>query len=47
MRRFSINGPHVNGAANAASNGIALIFHELATNAVKHGALRRDEGAST
>ena len=27
-----------------AMNGIALIFHELTTNAAKYGALRCDEG---
>jgi two-component sensor histidine kinase len=42
-RRFSIEGAPIRCGENA-SNGIALIFHELATNAVKHGALRRDEG---
>ena len=42
-RRFSISGPPTH-CGEHASNGIALIFHELATNAVKYGALKREEG---
>jgi two-component sensor histidine kinase len=42
-RRFSIKGPSIH-CGEHASNSMALIFHELATNAVKYGALRRDEG---
>jgi two-component sensor histidine kinase len=42
-RRFSIEGPPIR-CGEQASNSIALIFHELATNAVKYGALKRDEG---
>ena len=42
-RRFSIEGPAIR-CGEQASNSIALIFHELATNAVKYGALSREEG---
>jgi two-component sensor histidine kinase len=42
-RRFSIEGPPIH-CGERATNGIALIFHELATNAVKYGALKREEG---
>ena len=42
-RRFSIEGPSIR-CGEHASNSIALIFHELTTNAVKYGALKREEG---
>jgi len=41
--RFSINGPSIR-CGEHAMNGIALIFHELTTNAAKYGALNYDEG---
>ena len=41
--RFSLQGPTLLCGANALA-GIALIFHELATNAFKYGALRNEEG---
>ncbi len=42
-RRFSIEGPPIR-CGEQASNSIALIIHELATNAVKYGALKWEEG---
>jgi two-component sensor histidine kinase len=42
--RIAINGPQVHLNSTLAQ-GFALIVHELATNAVKHGALSRDEGS--
>jgi two-component sensor histidine kinase len=42
-RRFSLAGPAIT-CADHAINGIALIFHELATNAAKYGALKADAG---
>jgi two-component sensor histidine kinase len=42
--RFSINGPPIECGAHAA-NGMALVFHELTTNAAKYGALTADKGA--
>jgi two-component sensor histidine kinase len=41
--RFSISGPAISCGAHAI-NGIALVFHELATNAAKYGALNVDDG---
>jgi two-component sensor histidine kinase len=41
--KFSIGGPAVSCGPHAI-NGIALVFHELATNAVKYGALNADDG---
>lgn len=41
--RIVIDGPQVHLSSTLAQ-GFALIVHELATNAVKHGALSRDEG---
>ena len=41
--RFSIDGPPAPCSANAV-NGIALVIHELATNAAKYGALTTDDG---
>jgi two-component sensor histidine kinase len=41
--RFSISGPVI-ACGPHAINGIALVFHELATNAVKYGALNDDDG---
>ena len=43
MSRFALDGPTMLCGANALS-GIALIFHELATNAFKYGALQNEEG---
>jgi len=41
--RFSIKGPSIQCGDHAA-NGIALIVHELATNAAKYGALKANDG---
>ena len=41
--RFKLSGPEVSLTPNAALS-ISLLLHELATNAVKHGALRVPEG---
>jgi len=41
--RFSIEGPTIR-VGERASNAIALIFHELATNAAKYGSLKLEEG---
>ena len=41
--RFSIDGPPIPCSAHAV-NGIALVMHELATNAAKYGALTTDDG---
>jgi len=41
--RFRIEGPSI-ACGEHALNGIALVFHELATNAAKYGALTSDEG---
>ena len=41
--RFSISGPVI-ACGPHAINGIAMIFHELATNAAKYGALHVDDG---
>jgi two-component sensor histidine kinase len=42
--RFEISGPPLR-LGDRATNGIALVFHELATNAAKYGALTLDAGA--
>jgi PAS domain S-box-containing protein len=42
--RIRIEGPHLHVGPRAATS-IALIVHELLTNALKYGALSRDEGA--
>jgi two-component sensor histidine kinase len=42
-RRFSIEGPSIRCGERAA-NAIALIFHELATNAAKYGSIKNEEG---
>jgi two-component system CheB/CheR fusion protein len=42
--RFKLSGPEVSLNPNAALS-ISLLLHELATNAVKHGALRVPEGS--
>jgi PAS domain S-box-containing protein len=39
----SISGPRVTLAANAVQP-VSLVFHEMATNAIKHGALRAPHG---
>lgn len=41
--RAELSGPHV-GLASAAAQSLSLAFHELATNAVKHGALSAPDG---
>ena len=41
--RFSIEGPPV-ACADHAITGIALVLHELVTNAAKYGALTTDDG---
>lgn len=41
--RFSIEGPHV-ACGDHAINGVALVFHELTTNAIKYGALSGEHG---
>lgn len=41
--RFAIEGPPI-PCGDHSINGIALVFHELATNAAKYGALKRDGG---
>jgi two-component sensor histidine kinase len=41
--KFSVEGPRVQ-AGRRATTGLALVLHELATNAAKHGALRAEEG---
>ena len=41
--RFSLTGPSIE-CGDHATNGFALILHELATNAVKYGALGNDTG---
>lgn len=41
--RVSTEGPDI-ALGDHASNSMALVFHELATNAAKYGALSRDEG---
>lgn len=43
---FSISGPVLCCSAGAI-NGIAMVFHELATNAAKYGALNADDGHVT
>lgn len=42
--RFAISGPPV-ACGERALNGIALVVNELATNALKYGALAAEEGA--
>lgn len=41
--RIHVEGPEVR-CGDSALNSVALIFHELATNAAKYGALSREEG---
>ena len=43
-RKFHIDGPEIAIASRPALS-LALLLHELATNAVKHGALSREDGA--
>lgn len=40
---FEIGGPDIR-LGEHATNNVALVFHELATNAAKHGALGMDDG---
>jgi len=42
--RFAVRGPLL-PLGEHATNGIALVFHELATNAAKYGALATDGGS--
>ncbi|MFO1160914.1 MAG: HWE histidine kinase domain-containing protein [Reyranellaceae bacterium] len=44
--RIIAEGPAV-ALGEHATNGVALVLHELATNAAKHGALTRDGGSVT
>ena len=44
--RFSISGPALSCGPHAI-NGLAMVFHELATNAAKYGALNGDDGHVT
>jgi two-component sensor histidine kinase len=44
VTRFSISGPPIE-CGEHATNGIALVVHELTTNAAKYGALTTDKGA--
>ncbi len=44
VRRVAIEGPNVMLGGSAAT-GLALVFHELATNAAKYGALATDRGS--
>jgi two-component sensor histidine kinase len=41
--RFLVDGP-LTPCADHATNGVALVVHELATNAAKYGALCTDDG---
>jgi two-component sensor histidine kinase len=41
--RFSIEGPPIR-CGERATNSVALVFHELATNAAKYGSLKLEEG---
>jgi len=41
--RFVVEGPDIR-LGSQATTSLALVFHELATNAAKYGALLRDEG---
>ncbi len=43
ISRFCIEGPPIH-CGDHAKNGVALAFHELATNAVKYGALKVQDG---
>jgi two-component sensor histidine kinase len=42
-KRFNISGPLVRCGEHAL-NAVALVFNELATNAMKHGSIASDEG---
>jgi two-component sensor histidine kinase len=44
QERFEFDGPKIR-LGEHATNGFALVFHELATNAVKYGSLGRDNGS--
>lgn len=41
--RFSLEGPYV-PCGDHAINGVALVFHEMTTNAIKYGALSNEQG---
>lgn len=43
-RRVSVTGPDIDIAAGPPLTGMALLLHEFATNAAKHGAFARPEG---
>ena len=43
VERFVVEGQEI-GLGSHATTGLALVFHELATNAAKYGAFVRDEG---
>lgn len=41
--RFAIEGPAIQ-CSEQSINGVAMMFHELTTNAAKYGALKEDDG---
>lgn len=43
LTRFNLSGPEVS-LGEHSTNGLALVLHELATNAAKYGALSREAG---
>lgn len=43
MGRLSLNGPHI-ALSPARALSLGMIFHELATNAAKYGALAHGDG---
>jgi len=44
--KFCVDGPDLS-LGEQATNNLALVFHELATNAAKYGALSKDSGSVT
>ena len=44
LARFSLEGPDTGQLPPKVQNTLSLVFHELATNALKHGALSVPEG---
>jgi two-component sensor histidine kinase len=44
--KFSVDGPDLS-LGEQATNNLALVFHELATNGAKYGALSKDTGSVT
>jgi two-component sensor histidine kinase len=43
IKRFVVEGPDISLGSHAIT-GLALVFHEFATNAAKYGALAREDG---